>query len=355
MFLITVLILISAVLTTSGRTETPRFEVINLAPYSMQGLLSFDGTIHPKNVAEISSPAGGQITNKKIQIGQWVDTNQILIEIDNRRLLLNKKLNENQLKLATEHLKVATKTLSRVRAMYSDSLISEEEFDRSNYERTAAQAKYSAALTNFEIAQLNLSDSHVRAPFAGQITAVHVGLGETVMPGIPLLRLAATDTAIIRATVNADDIASLQLDQHAQIFWAQKALSFPAKLHAFTTVSDPANHRYSLELMSPNPPESIIYGTLVRVNLTVQDSLTGVLVNSQALRSFDGQSFSYKIKRMDDQYQLQKTPVTILRELNNGIFLIGEGLDPTEQIAAGGALMTDGLHIKIGNSLLLEP
>ena len=66
MFLITVLILISAVLTTSGRTETPRFEVINLAPYSMQGLLSFDGTIHPKNVAEISSPAGGQITNKKI-------------------------------------------------------------------------------------------------------------------------------------------------------------------------------------------------------------------------------------------------------------------------------------------------
>ena len=107
--------------------------------------------------------------------------------------------------------------------------------------------------------------------------------------------------------------------------------------------------------MSPNPPKPIVYGTLVRVDLTVQDSLTGVLVNSRALRSFDGQNFSYKIKRIDNQYQLQKTPVTVLRELNNGIFLIGEGLDPTEQIAAGGALMTDGLQIRIGNSLIVEP
>jgi RND family efflux transporter MFP subunit len=321
----------------------------------MQGLLSFDGTMHPKNVAEISSPTGGQITNKKIQIGEWVDKNQTLIEIDKRRLLLTKKLNDNQLKLATEYLRVATKTFARVREMYSDSLMSEEEFDKSKYEHVAAQARYSAALTDFEVAQLNLSDSYVRAPFAGQIAAVHVGLGETVMPGTPLLRLAATDTVIIRATVNAGDIASLRLNQHARIFWAQGALSFPAKIHAFTTVSDPTNHRYSLELMSPNPPKPIVYGTLVRVDLTVQDSLTGVLVNSRALRSFDGQNFSYKIKRIDNQYQLQKTPVTVLRELNNGIFLIGEGLDPTEQIAAGGALMTDGLQIRIGNSLIVEP
>lgn len=338
-----------------GRTEIPKIEIINLAPYSLQKSLSFDGTIHPKNNAEISSQAEGQIISKKVNIGDWVDENQILMEIDERRPLIAERLSKNELGLAKANARIANKKFARVREMFSDSLVSEEVFDASNYELIVAEARYSAALANFEIAQLNVRDCQVRAPFAGQIAAIHVGLGETVMRGSPLIRLAATDTLITRATINASDVANLHLKQHAQIFWATKALTFSAELHAFTTVADPTNHRYLVELISANPPKSVVYGTLVQVDLTVPDSLKGVLINSQALRSYDGRNFSYKIKKVNEQYHLQKISVTVLRELNNGIFLIGEELAPSDQVAAGGALMTDGLQIRIGNSLSIEP
>ena len=350
-----IFLILLALLPNSGHTEIPKIEIIDLAPYSLQKSLSFDGTIYPKTIAEVSSQAEGQITSKKVKLGDRVEENQILIEIDKRRLLIAERLSKNELGLAKANSRIANKKFARVSEMFSDSLVSEENFDASNYELIAAKAKYSAALANFEIAQLNVRDCQVRAPFAGQITAVHVGLGETVMRGSPLVRLAATDTSITRATINASDVAHLHLKQHAKIFWAQKALTFSAELYAFTTVADPTNNRYSVELISPNPPKSVVYGTLVNVDLTVPDSLKGVLVNSQALRSYNGRNFSYKINKIDGQYHLKKTSVTVLRELKKGIFLIGEELTPSDQVAAGGALMTDGLQIRIGNSLSIEP
>ncbi|MEE3234303.1 MAG: efflux RND transporter periplasmic adaptor subunit [Candidatus Latescibacterota bacterium] len=349
------LLLVLSVLANAGWTETPKVDVINLVPFSHKDVLSFDGTMHPQNVAEISSLTGGRITDQTVRIGDWVNKNQVLMEIDKRRLLLTQKLSNIELEITTERLKVSKKTFARVRKMYADSLISEEDFDKSKYERVTAEAQYSAALANFEVAQLNLQDSYVRAPFAGQISTIHVSLGETVMAGTPLLRLAATDTLLIRATVNASDLTSLQLNRPARIIWAQEAKSFSAKLRAFTTVADPINHRYAVELTSPNPPKFVAYGALVQVELSAPNSLVGVLINSQALRSFGGKSFAYTVKLRADQYHLQKTPVTVLRELDDGIFLIGEGLTPGQQIAAGGALMTDGLQIRIGNSLRIEP
>ena len=56
-----------------------------------------------------------------------------------------------------------------------------------------------------------------------------------------------------------------------------------------------------------------------------------------------------------DHYYLQKTRVSILLELDNGIFLVGKELNEGEEVAAGGALMTDGMLIRIGNVLKIEP
>ena len=352
MFALAILI---SLFSTSQSSEIPKIDTIKLAAHTEKSSLVFDGTVHPKKIAQVSSLSGGQITQIGVQLGDWVYENQKLIEIDHSRSLLAKKLSENELNIAQQNLKLAKKVFERIHKMHSDSLISEEVYEKAEYEAFAAEARYSAAMDNFDIAQLNLSDSYVKAPFAGQIANIHVGLGETVLPGAPLLRLAATDTALIKATVNANDLSSLQHNQQAMVEWTQGALSFPAKLHAFTNVSNPKNHRYPVELISPNPPESLVFGTLVQVNLTTADTLSGVLINSRALRSFNGQNFAYKIKRSKDHYYLHKTRVSILLELDNGIFLVGRELNEGEEVAAGGALMTDGMLIRIGNVLKIEP
>ena len=98
----------------------------------------FDGTVHPKKIAQVSSLSGGQITQVGVQLGDWVYENQKLIEIDHSRSLLAKKLSENELNIAQQNLKLATKVFERIHKMHSDSLISEEVYEKAEYEAFAS-------------------------------------------------------------------------------------------------------------------------------------------------------------------------------------------------------------------------
>jgi len=337
--------------------EAPRVDSILLQSVSLPRQIHIDGTISPRHQADLSSEVGGTLASRQIELGQWVEQDQILLRLDPQRLHIQHRLRSAEQTTAQRRLDLTTKTWQRVQQLYGDGTVHQEETDRAQFEFNAAQAQLQSAQAALDLAALDLERSALRAPFSGEVAAIFVDIGERVMPSQPLVRLAATDTLIARAAVSSQELSYLDLGLQAQIKPSDGSPGFSAILHSFSHIADPQSHRYPIEIMAANGRSTRrAFGALAAITIASNQRLEGVIVPEDALRSFAGQTYAYAISERDGQTRLNQRPVAISRELEGGLFLITSGLSAGESIAAGGALMADGMRVEIQQQRqLVEP
>jgi RND family efflux transporter MFP subunit len=325
-----------------------RVDSILLKSVSLPQQIRLDGTLTARRQADVSAEIGGTIKTRHIELGQWVKKGQVLLALDPQRLQIQQKLRRAEYAVAQQRLDLATKTWQRVSQLHSDSTASEEEADRAEFELNTARAQLQAAQAALDLTQLDLQNSELQAPFAGEVAAILTDVGERIAPGQPLVRLAATDSLILRAAVSAQDLYFLERGLAAEVKPSDGSTAFTAMLHSFSRVADPQSRRYPIELIAANGPQNRrALGALASIIITSNQRIEGVLVSEDALRSFAGQTYAYVLSERDGQTRLNQRPVSISRELQGGLFLISEGLAAGELIAAGGALMADGLRVEI--------
>ncbi|MFT5089115.1 MAG: RND family efflux transporter MFP subunit [Planctomycetota bacterium] len=328
--------------------EIPRVDRIQLKLVSLPRIIRIDGTLAPRHQANLSSEVGGTLAARHIQLGQWVKKDQILLHLDPQRWQIQQKLRRGEYTMAQRRLDLTSKTWQRVKQLHSDGTANQEEFDHAEFEFETARAQLTIAQAALDLATLDLEKSTLRAPFAGEVAAILVDLGEPVAPGQTLVSLAATDTLIARAAVSAQELLYLERGLQAQIKPGDGSSALAAILHSFSRIADPQTHRYNIEIIAANDLDiQRAFGALATITLTSNQHLEGVLVAEDALRSFAGQTYAYVLSERDGQTRLSQRPVGISRELEGGIFLITTGLSAGEFVATGGALMVDGLRVEI--------
>ena len=116
--------------------------------------------------ALVIAKTGGEITEILVEEGDDVEAGQILARLDGERLALN--LAETRARL--EKLK---QDYSRNVELRDKSLISDGDFEAIQFEMEALEA-------SFELAELELSYTRIRAPIAGVVSARHIKLGNTI-------------------------------------------------------------------------------------------------------------------------------------------------------------------------------
>jgi len=79
--------------------------------------------------------------------------------------------------------------------------------DAPNEQIAAAQAAVDEARAALQLAQANLSDTELRAPFAGTLAALHVAAGEQAIPGAPVAELGD----LSQWQVETSDLAELDI------------------------------------------------------------------------------------------------------------------------------------------------
>ncbi len=80
-----------------------------------------------------------------------------------------------------------------------------------------AHANIESAREQLKLAQVVLDHTILRAPFDGVITVRQAELGETMVPGTPVVTLADLDHVWLRAYINETDIGKIRLNQPAAV------------------------------------------------------------------------------------------------------------------------------------------
>jgi HlyD family secretion protein len=157
------------------------------------------GTVEACRRAKLSPAIGGQIAKLPIREGDTVKAGQLLLELWNKDLAAQAKLEQREAEAAKARARaaglkadVAEREANRVLELRKTGALSEEKTDRAVTEAKALRADYEAAKASafmsearVDVAKANLAQTRLTAPFDGVIAEINGELNEYLTPSPP--------------------------------------------------------------------------------------------------------------------------------------------------------------------------
>ncbi len=163
----------------------------------LDSVLDASGHIVARRIATVSSRVTGKLNRLNIEEGQQVYSEQILAELDDKQAQISYQLAQadltakqaifDELQLVYQH---ELKRLERRSSLYKKALISEQLLDDTRFttEKTSAQLANKLALIELSkqkvaLAQYQLEQHKIRAPFDGVVISKNAQVGELISSG----------------------------------------------------------------------------------------------------------------------------------------------------------------------------
>jgi len=188
-----------AVVTFVSRTGGVEVEVATArnAPTSgARTVLNASGYVEPRRRATVAAKITGRVTEVFVDEGMWVEQGQVLARLDDsdaRKRYQAYLADRNVARAAIEELEVnladAERSLRRTLELHEDGVASEQDVDSATAAVDAMRARLSytrasmeAANAQVAVAQQDLENYVIRAPFAGVAVSKDAQPGEMVSP-----------------------------------------------------------------------------------------------------------------------------------------------------------------------------
>ncbi|TVR97525.1 MAG: efflux RND transporter periplasmic adaptor subunit [Wenzhouxiangellaceae bacterium] len=179
--------------------------------------LRLAGLLRASEQAELAFLHAGQLSERRVKRGQSVLAGDSLALLYNPALSPGLAAAEARLAETNTQLAQAERDLSRTLDLHRRSLVPTEEKERAESRRDALrQAADQAEAQRREASEL-LDVAHLRAPFAGTVTEVHIEAGEFVAAGQTVLVLVGADGLEVEIDLGAERAARLNPSQPAQV------------------------------------------------------------------------------------------------------------------------------------------
>ena len=308
---------------SAGQIVTVKVKTGSLTPMRFRRQIQVQGCIQPVNSAKIAARASGNIDALKVKEGDRVKAGDILFQTDqvnlqNQVLIAeqnlkvaqqNKSIAEADLKIAQTNLEKAQLDFERDETLFKRNVITKQAFENmevawKNAQATTEKAETALAYkdvlitqaeTSLQIAQKNLADSIIRAPYDGVITAKYHETGEFAAGGTAVL--AMEDPTHLEASVFISAIYYPSITPETIVVLSLHGLELcRAKLSYISPSIDSLTRTFEIKADLPKQA-NLISGSLcdVAVVLAERDGLG--LPSDAILSRAGGQSVVFAINR----------------------------------------------------------
>ncbi len=351
----------------------PRVEVIQVAPSSSKSELLLPGNIQAVTEAPILARSDGYIKRRLVDIGDRVQTGQILAEIEAPELdqqVRQAQANVQQMQAAlTQALAnrlqgkanadLARVTAERWAALAKKGAVSKQENDQyqAQYQAQAANLEaleqaVAVARSNIAAAEANLSRLDeiqgyriVKAPFDGVITLRNVDVGALVNAGSTLLYRIA-QTRVLRTFVNVpqSNADSVRTGQAAQLTVSNRpGRRFAGTVTRTAEALDPNSRTMLVEVQVPNSDGALLPGMYAQVDLSSPRANPPLLLPSDCL-IVRAEGTQAALVRPDHVVHFQK--IQVGRDYGDKLEVLS-GLQPGDSVIANPSdIVREGLQVE---------
>ncbi len=228
--------------------EAPKMEVAEKQ--------SFNGDIAANEQVEIKSEVEGVISKIAFQEGQFVQSGQLLMQLDDIKL-------KEFLAEAEANFEVALANFKRSRELFSNNLISQQEYDQ-----TFSQFQLNEA--SVRLNQRRLKDTRILAPFSGIIGQRHVSPGQVISKNTSLTWLIDLDPVKVEISIPERFLSRMQLNQSIVIrVVAYPEKAFEGKVFFISPFVELDTRTLLIKAEIPNPDQLLKPGMFAELDLTL--------------------------------------------------------------------------------------
>jgi HlyD family secretion protein len=187
---------------------------------TVETVVTATGTLQATETVDVGTQVSGQVAQLLVDFNDHVTKGQLLARIDPTILQQEVRAAEASVMRSRAELDQSERTLQRNRDLHEARVLTDVEFEQSQYSYTVAKAAYSSSEVGLERARRNLSYTEVRAPIDGVVVERSVDVGQTVAASMsaPTLFLLAEDLTEmeILASVDESDIGKITQGQEVR-------------------------------------------------------------------------------------------------------------------------------------------
>lgn len=190
-----------------GRPSRPPIsvETTNAVERSMPRYLRVTGQLQGMQDAQVAADTAGKVIEAPVERGSLVQAGSVLVKVDGRTAELSLIEAEASVALAQAKLALAKNESERNAPLVKTKAIAEADFRKLEAEQAGREADLAAAIARRDLTRKTLTDSVIRAPFAGLVVERYVQPGEYVNVDTRIARVV--EVARLRLLLNVPETA----------------------------------------------------------------------------------------------------------------------------------------------------
>lgn len=318
------------------QVKTVNVETTTLQPTDFASYLRLVGTVEAANDVRLSAEASGQILRYAVDEGSTVKQGELIAKIDDSQLKKNQARLDAQTKQAKEMYQ------RQKRLWEQDSIGSEIDYLNAKYQ-------YQQSNAALEAINVQISKTNVRAPFDAIVEDIITEAGEMVNPGMPIVRLIASNYIKVTAGVPARYADVVSVGDSAQIWFdTQSSDTLRGSIMFVGNAIDQQARTFRIEIAMPNHNRQYKIGMIANLKLrTVRRPQSLVISKEFVYRNHDQYVVYIVGKDQEGHLVARQQPIEMGPSYANNV-VVANGLQPTDRlITVGSSYLNDGTRIQI--------
>ena len=244
-----------------------KVKTMTVQPTATDGQQGYSGTIEEQNGSSLSFASVGTLKSVSVSEGQMVRQGQLIATIDETSL----KSAYDATLAAKEQALDAEK---RMKMLHDAGSLPEIKW-------IEVQTQVRQALSAEKMAKKALTDTRLYAPFSGYVAEKQAEAGQSVAPGVPVVKLVRIDQVKVSISVPEEEISQIRTGQLLQVkVSALGGKTFEARVSERGVTADALSRSYEVKAVIQNPQHELLPGMIAEVSL---ENMTESLPTEQAI------------------------------------------------------------------------
>lgn len=252
------------------------------AAVAQQDTVSLDvravGSLEADARVRIRPEIDGHVTSVEFREGAEVEAGEVLVRLDQNKLKARVQAARATVQSARAEVQNLDRRLGRNDTLLAQGAISQQAYDDLRTQLNTARARLEEARANLELAEQELADATIRAPFSGRTGARSFDVGDYVRVGDDLFTLVDDDPMEIGFSVPESYLGSLHRGSPVELtVRSMPGRTFRGRVDFVSPYVDVSNRTVALKARVPNPESELRAGQFADVRLQLE-SRPAVLV-----------------------------------------------------------------------------
>lgn len=311
---------------------------------AVAGATAFAGEIRAREESPLSFRVGGNLVERRVDVGDHVDEGDLLAVLDDADLQAQVRASRAQLAAAEAEAGQTMADRARFAQLAEDQLVSRSAADAQNAAAAAAQSQADAARASLVVSRNQATYTQLRAPADGVIASRSAESGQVVGAGQPVFTLAADGVREVLFAVPEGQLDRIEPGQPVLVeLWSQDGRRWPGSVREVAPAAHPESRTFAVRATVDAPDDALALGQSARVYVP-QPRDRSLSVPLSALQRQGNGAAVFVVDQ--DTRLLRLQPVEVGAYGKDHV-PVRSGLEPGDLVvAAGGHLLRAGQAVR---------